>query len=125
MSHEQDTLNQLYLFLKKISMPTFYILLGIMANYTDHYRKGTLNKKQVIISGIFGISAGYSAFEACLALNLLRHAGYIVPVITVAGEKIFPYIIEKTTTFLDKIVKFLEAYTTKNKKESNEPPSVN
>ena len=85
-------------------MPVFYTLLGIMANYTDHFRKGTLTKRQAIISGLFGIVTGAAMYELCMAFGFQRHLGYVIPVATMAGERILPYLLEQSTKLLAKFL---------------------
>lgn len=100
----EDLITQVYLFCKKISMPVFYTLLGIMANYTDHYRKGTLTKRQAIISGLFGIVSGAAIYEMCMALGFQRHLGYVVPVATMAGERILPFLLDNNTKLIARFI---------------------
>jgi hypothetical protein len=101
MSTKEQIFNEIYDCLKKISTPIIYILIGVGANLTDHYRKGTLNKKQAFISGAMGIVIGYMTWKLCRTLGWESHEGYLIPAATMAGERIVPYLIE----FMPKAIK--------------------
>lgn len=101
---KQDILTQIYEWLKSISTPLIYVLIGIGANYTDHYRKGTLTWKQAIVSGVMGIVVGYISWAVCNAQGWQEHEGYIIPVATMAGERIVPYLIQAMPELIKKIV---------------------
>jgi len=94
----------LYEQIRHLSTAIVYILMGVAANLVDHYRKGTFSKKQVIISGVMGVVTGYLAYQFCLYFDLTRQAGYIVPVATMAGEKIIPYIMDNALGWLTKFI---------------------
>ena len=103
MQNKTD-LNWWYEQLRHLSTAIVYILMGIAANLVDHYRKGTFSRKQVIISGIMGVVSGYLAYQFCIHFGLMRQAGYIVPVATMAGEKLIPYIMDNSLGWLTRFI---------------------
>lgn len=94
MKHNEDFFNWLYSNLKIWSSFVAYNLIGIAANYADHYRKGTLTKKQAIVSGVMGIVTGYLAFQLCIHFKLNSQMGLIIPAATMLGERVIPYIMD-------------------------------
>lgn len=99
-----SVLKEVYEFLLLISTPLIYIVIGIGANLTDHYRKGTLTKRQAVVSALLGFFCGFSSWHICHAFGLHKHAGYIVPVATMAGERIVPMLIANSPSWLKKII---------------------
>lgn len=119
MSTKEQIINEIYEGLKKISTPIIYILIGIGANYTDHFRKGTLNKKQAIISGLMGIFIGFMTWKLCKTLGWESHEGYLIPAATMAGERIVPYLIE----FMPKAIKSIFEKKVGEIKDNEQPNS--
>lgn len=99
----KQPLNDFYDWLKAASTPIMYILMGVGAVLTDHYRKGTLTMKQAIVSGVMGVVSGYLAWSLCHAQGWESHAGYLIPVATMAGERVVPYLIQVSPEWIKKI----------------------
>ena len=119
MSTKEQIFQEIYVCLKKVSTPVIYILIGIGANYTDHFRKGTLNKKQAFISGAMGIAIGFMAWKLCKTMGWESHEGYLIPAATMAGERIIPYLIE----FMPKAIKAIFEKKVGGIKDDEQPNS--
>lgn len=100
MKHNEDLITQIYDQLKIWSTFIAYNMIGIAANYADHYRKGTLTKKQAIVSGVMGIVTGYLAYQVCVYYGFDKQMGLIIPAATMLGERIIPYIMDNGFSWL-------------------------
>lgn len=94
MKNNPDIMTQFYEQLKVWSTFIAYNMIGIAANYADHYRKGTLTKKQAIVSGVMGIVSGYMAYQICIHYGFYKQMGLVIPAATMLGERLIPYIID-------------------------------
>ena len=81
-----------------------YSLMGLGAVLVDLYRKNELSFKKAVITTAFGLISGFLTFHICKSLGWWNQMGYIVPIGTMGGYKIIPWLIDYSPELIQKII---------------------